>query len=185
MLRRLAAIGLVAGALIAAPAAATAATDDPYADRPDVTVDEPAIDACTTSTIAFGADYFIPGETVDVSVSGTGADRARVTGGTAEGDGSLVASFRPPSDGADAYAIRFTGAERSYTATITVRDGRDAADSCDHDPAVAAVSRDGSSDDGLAVTGGAVSPWALGAGAVALAAGGGLVVAGAVRRRRL
>ncbi len=197
MLKKMAAIGLTAGALVlAAPAVATAAPSDlatattsSYAEDPQVSVD-PTIDICEVSTVVFGAGYFLPGETLKIGVSGTNAGAASYSGNTAAGDGSLVLTFRPPSDGSGTYAISFTGAERSYTARITVTGGHDSAVSCDHDPNAAVASSTelpltgtGSGLE-LALTGGSVSPWIIGGGAVALAAGGALVASAAVRRKR-
>ncbi|GAB3600979.1 hypothetical protein [Microbacterium tumbae] len=197
MLKKLAAISLAAGALVlAAPAVAMAAPSDlaattatdPYAEDPRVTVD-PTIDICETSTIVFGPGYFLPGERLGVSVSGANAGDASYSGDTAAADGGLVLTFRPPSDGNGTYAIAFTGAERSYTARVTVTAGHDDAVSCDHDPSVAPASTElpltgSGSDLELALTGGSASPWVLGGGAVALAAGGALIATAAVRRRR-
>jgi hypothetical protein len=184
MLKKLAAISLTAGALVfIAPTVATAAPSVPaatsgsYAETPGVNVDDPIIDICEVSTIVFGSGYFLPSETVNVSVSGLNAANAAVSGNTAAEDGSMTVTFRPPSDGEGSYAIAFEGS-RSYTATITVSHGHDSAVSCDHDPGVAPAGSE------LALTGGSVSPWILGGGAVALVAGGALVAAGAARRKR-
>lgn len=189
MLKKLAAISLAAGALVlAAPSVASASTpteSDSYAEPPRVSVGDPIIDICEVSTVVFGPGYFQPSEQVGVSVSGHNAADSSVSGNTAAADGSLVLTFRPPSDGEGAYAIAFSGS-RTYTARITVSHGHDAAVSCDHDPGVAAAGTElPLTGDGmeLALTGGGVSPWILGGGAVALTAGGALVVAG-VRRKR-
>jgi len=184
MLKKTAAIMLTAGALVlCAPAVASA---DSYAKPPNVTVGDPVIDVCEVSTIAFGAGYFEPGENVGVGVSGQNGDAASYSGNVANADGGLVLSFRPPADGTGTYAVSFNGS-RSYTATITVSQGHDAAVSCDHDPSVAAPANTEMplSGDGfeLALTGGGVSPWVLGGGAAALIAGGALVAAGAASRR--
>lgn len=189
MLKKLAAISLTVGALVLlAPVAANAATvvtADPYAKPPGVSVDDPIIDICEVSTIVFGPGYFQPSETVGVSVSGLNAGDAAVSGNTAAGDGSLVLTFRPPSDGEGTYSISFSGS-RSYTATITVSHGHDAAVSCDHDPGVTAANTELPLTGGgieLALTGGEVSPWVLGGGAAALVAGGALVAVGISRRK--
>ncbi|MDA4894177.1 MULTISPECIES: hypothetical protein [Microbacterium] len=183
MLKKAAAITLAAGALVfAAPAASFAA--DPYVGPPSVAVDGPIIDVCNVSTVSFGAGYFVPGEVVGISIAGASAETAQYSGNTAMEDGSLVLTFIPPADGQGAYAVTFAGAERSYTATITVQSGTDAASSCDHDPSVGAGSSEATSGDaGLAVTGGDISPWIVGGGALGVAAGGVLVAAG-VRRKR-
>ena len=196
MLKKLAAISLTAGALVlAAPAIATAApsvptaSSDSYPAPPGVKVGDPIIDICEVSTIVFGPAYFLPGENVNVSVSGLNAAKAAVSGNVAASDGSLTLTFRPPSDGEGSYAVAFNGS-RSYTATITVSHGHDAAASCDHDPGVATAGSElpltGGSNGGfeLALTGGSVSPWILGGGAAALVAGGALVAVGASRRKR-
>ncbi|WP_337005933.1 MULTISPECIES: hypothetical protein [unclassified Microbacterium] len=196
MLKKLAAISLTAGALVlAAPAVATAApsapaaSSDSYPAPPGAKVGNPIIDICEVSTIVFGPAYFLPGENVNVSVSGLNAAKAAVSGNVAASDGSLTLTFRPPSDGEGSYAVAFNGS-RSYTATITVSHGHDAAASCDHDPGVAAAGSElpltGGSSGGfeLALTGGSVSPWILGGGAAALVAGGALVAVGASRRKR-
>ncbi|MGW8484281.1 hypothetical protein ACWGJP_14205 [Microbacterium sp. NPDC055903] len=198
MLKKLAAISLTAGALVlAAPAVATAApsglahvsASDPYANDPRAWVDDPIIDVCDVSTVTFGAGYFLPGERLGVSVSGLDAANATYSGSTAAADGGLVLTFRPPSGGSGSYAITFTGAERSYTATITVSSSHDDASSCDHDPGVAAAGTElplsgSSSNMELALTGASVSPWVLGGGAIAAAGGGILIATAAVRRRR-
>lgn len=192
MLKKLAVISLTAGALVlmapsvatAAPIESIAAESGSYAEPPRVKVGDPIIDICEVSTIVFGAGYFLPSEQVAVSVSGLNADDSSISGNTAAADGSLVLTFRPPSDGEGSYSVAFNGS-RSYTATITVSHGHDAAVSCDHDPAVAGTELPLTGDGmELALTGGAVSPWILGGGALALAAGGALVVAGAARRKR-
>lgn len=196
MLKKLAAIGLTVGALVlAAPLAATAApsdfastASDPYADDPSVSVGDPVIDLCEVSTITFGAGYFLPGERVGVSVSGLNAADAQVSGNTAAADGGMVVSFRAPADGHGSYSVAITGAERAYTATITVADGRDSTCSPDQGsaPGDTELPLTGSSNSGmeLALTGGDVSPWILGGGAAALIAGGVLIAAGAARHRR-
>lgn len=193
MLKKLAAISLTVGALVLiAPTAATAAPSVPaatsgsYAETPDVRVNDPIIDICEVSTIVFGPGYFLPSENVGVSVSGLKAADSAVSGNTAGADGSLTLTFRPPADGEGSYGISFNGS-RSYTATITVSHGHDAATSCDHDPAVAAAGTELPLTGGtieLALTGGSVSPWVLGGGAAALVAGGALVAVGAARRKR-
>ncbi|MCK2036307.1 hypothetical protein KZC51_09170 [Microbacterium sp. SSW1-49] len=193
MLKKMAAISLTVGALVLiAPTAATAApsvpaaTSDSYAETPDVRVNDPIIDICEVSTIVFGPGYFLPSENVGVSVSGLKAADSAVSGNTAGADGSLTLTFRPPTDGEGSYGITFNGS-RSYTATITVSHGHDAASSCDHDPVVAAAGTELPLTGGaieLALTGGSVSPWILGGGAAALVAGGALVAAGAARRKR-
>ncbi|GGM46193.1 hypothetical protein [Microbacterium saperdae] len=195
MLKKLAAISLTAGALVLiAPTVATAApsvpaaASDSYAETPGVRVNDPIIDSCEVSTIVFGAGYFLPSENVGVSISGANAADAAVSGNTAGADGGLTLTFRPPADGQGSYGVAFSGS-RSYTATITVSQGHDAAASCDHDPSVVAgagteLPLTGSGTIELALTGGSVSPWVLGGGAVALVAGGALVAAGAARRKR-
>lgn len=192
MLKKLAAISLTAGVLVLmAPAVASAAPvapaeSDSYSGTPRVGVDDPIIDICDVSTVAFGAGYFLPSENVGVSVSGLNAGDSAVSGNTAAADGSLLVTFRPPSDGNGSYALAFTGS-RSYTATITVSKGHDDASSCDHDPGVASASTELPLTGGgleLALTGGSVSPWVLGGGAAALVAGGALVATGVVRRKR-
>jgi hypothetical protein len=192
MLKKMAVVGLTAGALVLmAPAVATAApaipaASDSYADTPSVKVSDPIIDICEISTIVFGAGYFLPSETVGVAVSGLNGADAAVSGNTAAADGSLVLSFRPPADGQGSYAVAFTGS-RSYTATITVSQGHDAAASCDHDPGVVSAGTEFPLTGGgmeLALTGGSASPWVLGTGAAALVAGGALVAVGVTRRRR-
>ncbi|WP_194422071.1 hypothetical protein [Microbacterium abyssi] len=179
MLKKLAVISLAAGALVlCAPVAASAAPSDSapliahsYAEPPDVTVDHPVIDRCEVSSIVFGAGFFDPGEDVSVGISGSNAAGASYSGNVADDTGALALTFRPPADGDARYAVSLDGS-RSYTAQITVSHGQDAAASCDHDPAVAA---------GLARTGGGVSPWMIGGGAMALLAGGVLVTAAARR----
>lgn len=192
MLKKLAAISLTAGALVLmAPAVASAAPnvpfeDDSYANTPRVKVGDPIIDICEVSTVAFGAGYFQPSENVGVSVSGLDAGDAAISGNTAAADGSLLVTFRPPSDGEGSYSLSFAGT-RSYTATITVSHGHDSASSCDHDPGVVAAGTELPLTGGgieLALTGGEVSPWVLGGGAAALVAGGALVATGVARRKR-
>lgn len=192
MLKKLAAISLTAGALVlAAPAVASAAPatlvpveTDSYAETPRVSVGSPIIDVCEVSTISFGEGYFLAGENVAVSVSGLNAADAQISGNVAAADGSLVLTFRPPSDGEGSYAVAFTGS-RSYTAIITVSQNSGA--DCEGDPGVAPAGTElPLSGDALelALTGGGASPWVLGGGAVALAAGGVLIAAGAARRKR-
>ncbi|KNY07451.1 hypothetical protein [Microbacterium sp. GCS4] len=189
MLKKLAAISLTAGALVLmAPAVASAApaASDSYADKPRVSVGDPVIDICEVSTVVFGAGYFQPSENVGVSVSGFNAGASAVSGNTAAADGSLVLTFRPPSDGEGSYSLAFAGS-RSYTALITVSHGHDSAVSCDHDPGVVGAGTEMPlTGDGLelALTGGSVSPWIVGGGAAALVAGGALVATGVVRRKR-
>ncbi|MEU4016360.1 hypothetical protein AB0E56_13955 [Microbacterium sp. NPDC028030] len=194
MLKKLAAISLTAGALVlVAPAVATAAptsvptaSSDSYPSPPGVKVNDPIIDTCEVSTIVFGSGYFLPSENVNVSISGLNAGNAAVSGNTAAADGSMTLTFRPPSDGEGSYAVAF-GGSRSYTATVAVSHGHDAATSCDHDPGVAPAGAElPLTGDGfeLALTGGSVSPWVLGGGAAALVAGGALVAVGVSRRKR-
>lgn len=189
MLKKLAAISLTAGALVLmAPAVASAApaASDSYADTPRVSVGDAVIDICEVSTVVFGAGYFQPSENVGISVSGANAGAAAVSGNTAAADGSMVLTFRPPSDGEGSYSLAFTGS-RSYTALVTVSHGHDSAVSCGHDPGVAAAGSEMPlTGDGmeLALTGGSVSPWIVGGGAAALVAGGALVTTGVIRRKR-
>lgn len=192
MLKKLAAISLAAGALVfVAPTVATAAptvpaaSSDSYPTPPGAKVGDPIIDICETSTIVFGPGYFLPSENVNVSVSGHNAGNAAISGNTAAADGGLTLTFRPPSDGEGSYAVAFNGSS-SYTATVTVSHGHDAAARCDHDPGVAAAGSELPLTGGieLALTGGSVSPWVLGGGAAALVAGGALVAVGASRRKR-
>ena len=193
MLKKLAVISLAAGALVlVAPTVATAAptvpaaSSDSYPTPPGAKVGDPIIDICEVSTIVFGPGYFLESENVNVSVSGYNAGKAAVSGNIAGADGSLTLTFRPPSDGEGSYAVAFNGS-RSYTATITVSHGHDAATSCDHDPGVASAGSELPLTSGgieLALTGGSVSPWVLGGGAAALVAGGALVAVGTSRRKR-
>ncbi|PKI92064.1 hypothetical protein CW368_04250 [Actinomycetales bacterium SN12] len=189
MLKKMAAISLTAAVLVlTAPAVATAAPSAPpesdsYAGAPRAGISDPVIGICEASTVVFGTAYFQPSETVAVSVSGLNAESAGISGNTAAGDGSMVVSFTPPSNGEGSYALAFSGS-RSYTATIVVSHGRDAATSCDHDPGVAAAVAQSASGPALAATGGDVSPWLLGGGALALLAGGTLVGVSASRRSR-
>lgn len=193
MLKKLAVISLAAGALVlVAPTVATAAptvpaaSSDSYPTPPGAKVGDPIIDICEVSTIVFGPGYFLESENVNVSVSGYNAGKAAVSGNIAGADGSLTLTFRPPSDGEGSYAVAFNGS-RSYTATITVSHGHDAATSCDHDPGVATAGSELPLTGGgieLALTGGSVSPWVLGGGAAALVAGGALVAVGTSRRKR-
>lgn len=200
MLKKLAAIGLTAGALVlCAPAIATAApldgaalTNDSYVDPPHVSVDDAVIGTCESSAIVFGTGYFSPGENVSVGVSGTNAAHASYSGNVANDEGGLVLSFRPPTDGRGTYEVAVNGS-RSYSTVITVSQGRDAAANCAHGTSVVAgtelpLSEGGSPTSGeameLALTGGGISPWVVGGGAAALLAGGALVAAGATRRKR-
>jgi hypothetical protein len=162
MLKKLAVIGLTAGALVlVAPVAATAASFETptgvrstYAEEPGVTLKHPIIDVCEASTIAFTAGYFVPGERVAVSVSGANAAAASVSGDVAGSDGSLVVSFRPPADGGGTYSVTFSSTARTggvaspgtarsevpitpgsgYTATITVTEDTGANSPCHQDP---------------------------------------------------
>ncbi|MCK3770189.1 hypothetical protein MZK47_10965 [Microbacterium aerolatum] len=140
-----------------------------------MTIDHPVVDTCELSSIVFSAGFFDPGEDVDVGISGANAADASYSGDVADAEGALALTFRPPADGNGRYTVSFDGS-RSYTALITVSHGHDAAVSCDHDPAVAS-----GSVTGLARTGGDVSPWMIGGGAIALLAGGVLVTAAARR----
>lgn len=186
MLKKLAVIGLTAGALVlSAPAVASAA--DSYVEPPGASVDSPVIDTCEVSSIVFGDGYFEPGENVAVGISGANAANASYSGNIANAEGGMVLSFRPPADSTGAYKVAFDGT-RSYTALVTVSHGHDAAVSCDHDPAVAAAAGTELPLTGggieLALTGGTASPWLLGSGAAVLAAGGVLIAVGATRRKR-
>lgn len=201
MLKKVTVLGLTVGAMVLmAPFAASADTEgtDPangtYATPPRAGVEKPVIDTCDVSTIVFGAGYFGASETVGVSVSGLNATDAAVSGNTASADGSMVVSFRPPANGSGSYGVTFTGAESSYTATVSISQTRSS--NCgDPEPAPAetelpltggSAGSAGSADDTfeLALTGGDVSPWVVGGGALALAAGGTLLIAGATRRKR-
>lgn len=172
-------LGILAVGAFAAPTAAFAETDDdyvPYVLPASVTIENPVIGPCDTSTIAFGTGYWIGGETVEVSASGLRVSGASFTPNVqAAADGSLTATFLPPVDGEGVYDITFTSATQSYTAPITVSHGLDTAASCDHDPAV---------DRALALTGGGPSPWIFGGGAALLVVGSALIAFTVLRRRR-
>lgn len=206
MLKKLAAVSLAVGALVlTAPVAANAASD-PYAKPPGASVDDPIIDTCGESTVAFGAGYFQPSETVGVTVSGTDSDSATVSGDTAAGDGSLAVTFSPSSDAEGTYAIAVTGS-RSYTATVTVSSGPcggeqvttgTPAEQASTGAAGTGATRTGTtvsgatadsekgtgaSAAGLAATGASVSPWLVGGGAAALVAGASFAAVGVARRK--
>lgn len=198
MLKKMAVLSLAVGALVlSAPVAANAASD-PYAKPPGASVDDPIIDTCGESTVAFDAGYFQPSETVGVTVSGTDADSATVSGDTATDDGSLAVTFRPSSDAEGTYAIAVTGS-KSYTATVTVSAGScgggavttgspaaqlsTATGTADPGTTVTGEKATGASVAGLATTGGSVSPWLIGGGAVALIAGASLTAVGMARRK--
>lgn len=146
-------------------------------------MNHPSISVCEVSSVIFGPGFFQAGEHVPVSISGASAAGATITDNTAHADGSMVASFRPPADGQGAYELSF-GGTRPYVATIVVSHGHDAVANCDHDPAVAAAAVHSNAGPTLAITGGKVSGWAIGGGALALAAGGTLLVISARRRSR-
>ena len=137
------------------------------------------------ATVTFDEGYFLPSETVGVSVSGLNAGKSAVSGNTAAADGSLVVTFRPPSEGEGSYALAFSGS-RSYTANITVSQGNDSAAHCGEGSGAAASGTEMPLTGGgleLALTGGSVSPWLIGGGAAALVAGGALVATGVARRK--
>lgn len=185
MLRHIALTGVAAGLLLlAAPAASYAA--DPYVTDPRTTVDDPVIEPCEVSTFRFGSGYFLAGESVAVSVSGLHSESAEISGTVAAADGSLVVSIRVPTNGDGEYAVTFTGAERSHEGTFTVVNGGNAPGSCDaSSSASAGTELPLTSGTELALTGGSVSPWLVGAGALAVVAGGALVATGVVRRSRV
>lgn len=172
-------LGILAVGAFAAPTAAFAETDDeyvPYVLPAAVTIENPVIGPCDTSTIVFGTGYWLAGETVEVTATGLRVSGASFTPNVqASADGSLTATFLPPVDGEGVYDITFTSATQSYTAPITVSHGLDTASSCDHDPGV---------DRTLALTGGGTSPWIFGGGAALLVVGSALIAFSALRRRR-
>lgn len=191
--KKVAAIGLVLAALtLSFPSVASAETDS-YAGNPSVRVQDAAIKSCQRSQVMFDAGYFSPGSPVSVGVAGPAADRVSTSGDTAAADGSLIFSFQPVMGQAGVYTVTFTGTApaaqlaraatvpRTYSAVISVTsDG-----SC-RTPAATASTRTAGADarPALAATGGSVSPWMLGGGALALLAGGTLVGVNASRRRR-
>ncbi len=178
--KKLVVLGVALGILaMGAPAAAFAETDDtyvPYVLPAAVTIENPVITPCETATIVFGAGYWVAGETIEVSATGARVGGASFTPSVAAArDGSLTATFLPPADGEGVYDITFSSATQSYTAPITVNNGRDAVASCDHDPTV---------DQSLALTGGGTSPWIYGVGGGLLVAGSVLITVTVLRRRR-
>lgn len=187
MLKQVAVTGVAVGLLLlAAPAASYAA--DPYVTDPRTTVDDPVIEPCEVSTFRFGAGFFLAGEDVAVSVSGLNGESAPISGTVAADDGSLVVSIGVPPGVDGEYAVTFTGAQRSHLGSFTVVNGGNAPGSCsDAVAAPAGTELPLSSGTGieLALTGGSVSPWLIGAGALAVVAGGALVATGVVRRSRV
>ena len=170
--KNIAVLGIALGIMAFGAPAAASAVEDPYVLPASVSIDDAAISQCQTSTITFGANYWLADENVAVSASG-----ARVAGASftptvkAAANGSLSATFQPPADGEGVYDITFTSATQSYTAPITVTPIAD----CEHDPAV---------DQSLALTGGGPSPWVYGVGGGLLVAGSALITVTVLRRRR-
>ncbi len=170
--KNIAVLGIALGIMAFGAPAAASAVEDPYVLPASVSIDDAVISQCETSTISFGANYWLADETVTVSASG-----ARVAGASftptvnAAANGSLSATFQPPADGEGVYDITFTSATQSYTAPITVTPIAD----CEHDPQV---------DQSLALTGGGTSPWVYGVGGGLLVAGSALITVTVLRRRR-
>jgi hypothetical protein len=171
--KNIAVLGIALGIIAFGAPAAASAVEDPYVLPASVSIDDAAISQCETSTISFGANYWLPGERVSVTASG-----ARVAGASftptvdAAANGSLSATFQPPADGEGVYDITFTSATQSYTAPITVTPITD----CEDDPQVV--------DQSLALTGGGTSPWVYGVGGGLLVAGSALITVTVLRRRR-
>ncbi|MDL5352311.1 hypothetical protein [Microbacterium sp. zg-YB36] len=174
---------LLAGAFaLAIPTAAHAAYVVPPAD---VTVEDATVAPGGVVELEVADDTFRPGSDVVISLTGENASGASLafvkfavetaTLGTvdAAADGSLSADIRLPSNAIGQYTVRASGVDASgatVTAAVTVT-------------AVTAAAPGG---DTLPVTGGDNSAllglW-VGGGALLLA-GGGLAVAGTVRRHR-
>ena len=178
--KKLVVLGVALGMLaMGAPAAAFAETDDtytPYVLPAAVSIENPVITPCETASVVFGTGYWLANETIEVTATGARVGGASFTPSVAaSSDGSLTASFLPPTDGEGIYNITFTSASQSYTAPITVTGGRDAAANCEHDPVV---------DQSLALTGGGTSPWVYGVGGGLLVAGSALITVTVLRRRR-
>ncbi|MDO8384326.1 MULTISPECIES: hypothetical protein [Microbacterium] len=165
-------LGIALGIMALGAPAAASAVDDPYVRPAAVSIDDAAISQCETSTISFGARYWVSGETVAVTAAGARVAGASFTPSvTAGADGSLTATFQPPADGEGVYDITFTSATQSYTAPITVTPVAN----CEADPQV---------DQALALTGGGTSPWIYGIGGGLLVAGSALITVTVLRRRQ-
>jgi hypothetical protein len=174
--KKLVVLGVALGILaMGSPAAAFAEVDDtytPYVLPASVTIEGAVITPCESSTITFGANYWIAGETVSVSAVGARVAGANFTPSVDAGaDGSLSATFQPPADGEGVYDITFTSSTQSYTAPITVTPIAN----CEADPQV---------DQSLALTGGGTSPWIYGIGGGLLVAGSALITVTVLRRRQ-
>lgn len=165
-------LGIALGIMAFGAPAAASAVEDPYVLPASVSIDDAAISQCETSTISFGARYWVGGEAVSVTAAGARVGGASFTPSVnAAGDGSLSATFQPPADGEGVYDITFTSATQSYTAPIMVTPVAN----CEADPQV---------DQALALTGGGTSPWVYGVGGGLLVAGSALITVTVLRRRR-
>lgn len=170
--KNIAVLGIALGIMAFGAPAAASAVDDPYVLPASVSIDDAVISQCEASTITFGANYWIAGESVSVTASGARVGGASFTPSVnAASNGSLSATFQPPADGEGVYDITFTSATQSYTAPITVTPVAN----CEADPQV---------DQALALTGGGTSPWIYGIGGGLLVAGSALITVTVLRRRQ-
>lgn len=175
---------ITAGALLAVPAAASAA---PYTPPADGEVNDSTITPGQSFSFWVDMDVFAPGEPVSISLTGENASGATLAAvkfavqtntlgtRTATAAGALApVSITLPADASGSYTILATSPSNpvGVSAVVTV--------------AAAAGGGAGDPGDGLAVTGldsgATLTLWVAG-GALVLA-GGGLAVAGAVRRNK-
>lgn len=173
---------IAAGAMLAVPSAASAAT---YTPAPSGETSVSVVAPGGTFQFFVEDDAFVPGETVSISITGENAAGASLAFArfavttnvlgttTANATGGVDAvSITLPADATGTYTILATSASNpvGVSATITV----------------AAAAGGDAADDGLAATGldsaATLTLW-VGGGALILV-GGGLAVAGAVRRNK-
>lgn len=168
-------VAAIAGAMVIAPTAANAYAPTP---NPDNTV---TVEAGATVTITIEAGSFIPGEDVEIVVSGVaGADIVLASAAdvsstsitkTADAEGGLAVDVTLPSNAEGTYELVATGLESGNVVTGTI-------------VVSAAGGGEGDDDGSLAPTGADAAGLGLWIGGGALLLGGGAVlVARSVRKQ--
>lgn len=167
---------LAAAFVFAGSPAMAAEGDGTYVGPPPASISPAVIGACGESEVIFQPGYYASGETVDIEVTGRNAAAVSLPSSVqAEGDGSLVVTFRPPTGGSGEYPISFTAEATGFETMVTVSDDGYVVGACEVDPGPGAIE--------LALTGGGVSTWALWGGAAVAFAGVSMLSVAAVRRR--
>lgn len=205
----IAALAVASFALLALPTAASAATPaavcsaaDGYTVGSTVTTSAPTLDAGGSTDITWSAGYFLPNDTVTVTVSGDGAAGASFTGafgsgnpvtGVAGADGSLTLTLVTTTSTFGQLTVFGSSLQSACGGLVlSVVDPRGTGElptlNLPTDSGVASSGSTTTTADGqlstLAFTGGEASTVLLIAGGGALLLGGALVGSRAIGRRR-